>query len=85
MHWQDMLISIGQYIFIIALLPSVLGEDKPALSSSIMTGAILTMFAITYFTLGFWSSTFSSGFLAGMWFYLGWQQYRKKYHNPDTR
>lgn len=78
MHWQDIILSVGQYIFVIALLPSVFGKDKPALSSSLLTGSILAVFSVVYATLGLWSSTIASVVVAVTWFILAWQQYRKK-------
>ena len=78
MHWQDIVLSVGQYIFVIALLPSVLGKDKPALSSSLLTGTVLGVFTVVYATLGLWSSTIASTLVTATWFLLAWQQYRKK-------
>lgn len=78
MAWQDIILSTGQYIFVIALLPSVFGKDKPALSSSLLTGTILGIFSGVYATLGLWSSTVASSAVALTWFILAWQQYRKK-------
>ncbi|MFA5877157.1 MAG: hypothetical protein WC880_02210 [Candidatus Paceibacterota bacterium] len=77
MHWQDIVLSIGQYIFVIALLPSVFGKDKPALSSSLLTGTVLGVFSVVYATLGLWSSTIASVLVTATWFLLAWQQYRK--------
>ncbi|MES2135301.1 MAG: hypothetical protein V4449_03620 [Patescibacteria group bacterium] len=78
MHWQDIVLSIGQYIFVLALLPSVFGKDKPALSSSLLTGSVLAVFSAVYATLNLWSSAVASAIVAGVWFILAWQQYRKK-------
>ena len=78
MHWQDIVLSVGQYIFVIALLPSVFGKDKPALSSSLLTGTVLGVFTVVYATLGLWSSTIASTLVTATWFLLAWQQYRKK-------
>ncbi|TSD05305.1 MAG: hypothetical protein Greene07147_626 [Parcubacteria group bacterium Greene0714_7] len=78
MHWQDIVLSIGQYIFVIALLPSVFGKDKPALSSSLLTGTVLGVFSVVYATLGLWSSTVASILVTATWLLLAWQQYRKK-------
>ncbi len=78
MSWQDIILSIGQYVFVIALLPSVFGKDKPALSSSLITAIILAIFSLVYSTLDLWSSTVASGIVSATWFLLAWQQYRKK-------
>ena len=81
MHWQDIVLSVGQYIFVIALLPSVFGKDKPALSSSLLTGTVLGVFTVVYATLGLWNSTIASTLVTATWFLLAWQQYRKRSKN----
>jgi len=78
MHWQDIVLSIGQYIFVLALLPSVFGKDKPAFSSSLLTGIILAVFSGVYATLGLWNSTVASSAVAFVWLLLAWQKYRQK-------
>jgi hypothetical protein len=54
--WQDAVFSAGTVIFILALLPTLLGPNKPSPITSVLTGAILICFAITYVTLGLWLS-----------------------------
>ncbi|MDD2658012.1 MAG: hypothetical protein PHD04_05220 [Candidatus Pacebacteria bacterium] len=75
MHWQDIVISVGQYVFVLALLPSIFGKDKPALLSSILTGTILLVFGAVYVTLALWSSAISSAVLTVAWFILAFQKY----------
>lgn len=77
MEWQDIVLSVGGYIFILALLPSILGDDKPALSSSLMTGSILGVFAAVYASLGLTSSAISTALLALAWLFLAWQKWRR--------
>src|SRR3989344_2492729 len=78
MALQDIILSGGEYIFVIALLPSVFGGDKPALSSSLLTGFVLAIFSAVYASLDLWSSTIASAIVATTWFVLAWQQYREK-------
>lgn len=54
MIWQDWVFGIGTIIFAIALLPSVFGKEKPAISTSVPTGAILMFFAFTQASLSLW-------------------------------
>ncbi len=75
MVWQDVVISIGQWIFVVALLPSVFGKDKPALSTSLITGAVLAAFAVTFATLLFWNSAISAAILSLTWFVLAVQKH----------
>ena len=76
MSWQDMVLAGGQWIFIVALLPSVFGKDKPALSTSLLTGAVLSVFALTFETLSLWVSAFSTMLTSFTWFFLAFQKYR---------
>jgi hypothetical protein len=77
MHWQDIVLSVGQYIFVIALLPSIFSEDKPAFSSSLLTGSVLAVFSFIYFTLGLWSSCIAAGAVSFTWLILAWQKWRR--------
>jgi hypothetical protein len=76
MHWQDMVISVGQWIMIAALLPTMFGKDKPALSSSLMTATLIAAFGVAYGTLALWSSAASSTALTIAWLVLAYQQWR---------
>ena len=75
MAWQDIVLSVGQWVFIIALLPSVFGKDKPAFSSSVITGGVLGVFALTFATLSLWVSAFSTTLVSITWFVLAVQKY----------
>ena len=77
MHWQDIVLAAGSVTFIIALFPSVLSKDKPALSTSIMTGAVLIIFACVYFTLSLWLSTLTTAITGVIWFILAAQKLKK--------
>lgn len=81
MHWQDIVLTGGTIVFIIALLPSVLSKDKPAVSTSIMTGTVLIVFAYVYFTLSLWFSTLTTALTAALWFTLAVQKLRKSNSN----
>lgn len=75
MIWQDVVLSVGQWIFILALLPSVLGQDKPAFITSLITGSVLGVFAITFSTLALWFSAISTASVSFVWFFLAIQKY----------
>ena len=74
MVWQDIVLSIGQWVFAIGLLPSVFGKDKPALLSSLIMGSVLVVFVFTFATLSLWLSAVST--IAGslIWFVLAAQK-----------
>ena len=78
MQWQDWVFSIGSWIFIIALIPTIKGKDKPQLSTSLITGTILATFAVAYFTLELWLSTISTIGTSLSWFILAYQKFRQK-------
>lgn len=52
MIWQDAVLTLGSILLLVALVPSLLGKDKPASATSLVTGAVLLSFAATYWTLG---------------------------------
>lgn len=76
MVWQDIVITIGQIIFAAALIPSIRGADKPAFSTSSITGSILAIFGITFATLQFWGSMLLSSLVAIEWFILAVQKFQ---------
>lgn len=53
-NWQDLVLTIGSLIFVIALIPSVKGRDKPTFWTSALTGSVLVTFVIVYATLDLW-------------------------------
>ena len=77
MQWQDWIFTLGQAIFVIALIPTIKGKSKPALSTSLATGAILITFALSYFSLQLWFSTIASIVISGAWFLLAYQKYQQ--------
>ena len=75
MHWQDWVFSLGQVIFLIALIPTLKGKNKPEFSTSVITSVILAVFALTYFTLNLIFSTLSSIAMSAAWATLAYQKY----------
>lgn len=78
MIWQDAVLTIGSLIFAIALLPSVLGKDKPAFSTSITTAVVLAIFAFVYTTLSLWFSAATVLLTSLMWSVLAIQKLRSE-------
>ena len=60
MIWQDIVIAIAQVFFVIALIPSIKGTDKPALATSVMNTMLVTIVALTQLTLDLWFSTLTA-------------------------
>lgn len=65
--WQDAVLTVGSVIFILALLPSILGEDKPAAWTSLTTAAVLYVFAAVDLTLGLKFTAFTTAVTATLW------------------
>lgn len=74
MIWQDIILTGGTAIFAVALIPSVLGENKPALTTSLVTGSVLVTFVMVYFSLALWFSAFMTTITASLWLTLAVQQ-----------
>ncbi len=55
--WQDLVLTVGQLIFSIALLPSVFSKNKPSKWTSFMTSIVLGTFGFTFFSLGMMYAT----------------------------
>lgn len=73
-NWQDLVLAIGSIIFVIALVPSVAGKNKPALSTSLLTGTVLVVFGISYLTLTLWYAATTTFMTAVMWYILAAQK-----------
>ena len=78
MIWQDWVFGIGTIIFSIALVPSVLGKEKPAISTSLSTGITLMFFAFAQATLALWFACGASVLASVLWLTLAVQKRREK-------
>lgn len=76
MIWQDVVLSTGQLVFVIALLPAVIGEEKPPFWTCIITGLTILIFAFTFTTLGLLWSAFTSAMAGVIWLLLAWQSWK---------
>lgn len=77
MSWQDWVLSAGQWVFIAALIPTVISHDKPALTTSLITGTVAVIFALTFATLSLWIAALSTLLTSATWFVLAYQKYRQ--------
>jgi hypothetical protein len=78
MSWQDAVLSVGEIIFAIALLPSILSKDKPALATSILNAAVLFIMGFVDLTISLYG-TAGGLFLVGiLWTILAVQKYLDK-------
>ena len=77
MHWQDWIFSIGNFIFAAAVIPTIIGKDKPALATSIVNTSFLVLFIVAFASLQLWLSAFASSLTTTAWFILAYQKYKQ--------
>lgn len=58
----------------LALLPSILSNDKPALWTSIIMVAVLYVFSLTYISLELWFAAATTALTATLWVVLAVQK-----------
>ena len=78
MIWQDWVFGIGTIVFSLALIPAILGKEKPPLSTSLSTGSILFVFAVTQASLSLWFACVMSVVAGCLWITLTVQKYLTK-------
>lgn len=74
MTWQDIVMMICIFGFIPALLPSILSKNKPARLTCLLSGILLSVITICFFSLHLWLSTIAEALGAGAWFVLLFQR-----------
>ncbi len=74
--WQDVVLTVGNTLFLIALIPSIFSEFKPSKWTSLLTAATLTVFTFTYYTLDLVYATSMVGLTAVAWWILFFQRIR---------
>lgn len=76
--WQDYVIGIGAFFFIVTLIPSILSSNKPDIKTSVPTALILYIFTFSYITLGLWLAALTTFGTAFAWSILAFQKYKNK-------
>jgi len=71
--WQDWVIGAGSWIFAIALIPSIIGKEKPVWVTSALTATVLSIYCIAFYTMGMILSAVSGGVTAICWWILFFQ------------
>lgn len=74
-NWQDIVLSISVLAFSVALLPSLLGKQKPRIATSLLTALFLLPEVIVFFSLSLWYSFAMALINAVLWFALAAQRY----------
>lgn len=82
MHtWQDSVLAICVLAFNIALIPSVIGMQKPTLLTSVMTALFLLPEILVFYSLSLWYSFIMVFINASLWTTLAIQRYLQLQHN----
>jgi len=76
--WQDYILSAGEVIFCVTLIPMLLAKEKPPLSSSILTGSVLIVCGVVFGTLHLWLAFVSQIIVGLQWFWLAVQKIKQR-------
>lgn len=76
--WQDAVLAICVLAFNIALIPSVIGKEKPRMATSFLTFTFLVPQAFVFFTLSLWYAFAMSTVNAMLWLALALQKAKIK-------
>ena len=73
--WQDWVLSVIQIVFIVALVPTMLHENKkPTLSTAVMITLGVATASFVYFTLALWGSCVATFIHALQWAIIAYQR-----------
>lgn len=78
MLWQDIVLTVGQFVFSLSLIPTIRAKEKPALSTCVMSAVMLTIYIPTLLSLQMYVSSFATVLVATGWWILLYQSW----HNP---
>ncbi len=80
--WQDLVLGIGAWIFLAAIIPSIIHPSaKAPFSTSVLNTAVLATFSVTYWSLDLWGACASNTALTLGWAVLTMQRYRMNRRN----
>ena len=74
--WQDILLSVGGFVFFLALIPSIRSKNKPSKATCALTAFFLWLYCIVYISLGLWLALVSGILSATAWTILLFQRRR---------
>lgn len=82
-NWQDIVLAAGALVLALGLIPSVISSDKPALTTSVMTGSVLAAYTVTYASLSLWYASAMTAAATALWFVLAVQKARRRNTKPN--
>lgn len=74
--WQDTVIAICQFLFVGSMIPTIRGDDKPALFTSLSSAIIVSVITFSLITLEMWLTAISAAMIMVAWSILAFQKYR---------
>ena len=77
MSWQDVIITSGGFGFIVALIPTILGKNKPSRVTLVLNAAILLACAAVCFSKGMPFGAATVTVTATFWIIVAWQRHRQ--------
>jgi CHASE2 domain-containing sensor protein len=78
MRWEDLVLAVAGFMFSVALVPALRGEEKPPLTSSLTTAGLLGCVGVAYAFLGLWLGLISTGLNCVAWAVLAIQRLRNR-------
>jgi len=75
--WQDVVIGVVQWIFALALVPSIAGPHKPAFETSMITMILLLVLVGVYVSLGLYAAALCTFLCACGWGTLARQRCKR--------
>ena len=76
--WQDVVLMIVGFFFLVALFPSLFSEAKPHWGSSLLTSLLLGISVVCYATLDLWLAAWATGSTLVGWVILLVQSLRSE-------
>lgn len=77
MAWQDWVMSFATFVLGASLIPTIRGDDKPALSTSILTTVFVGVIAAVMASMGLWLSAFANAIIVVAWGVITTQKYQQ--------
>lgn len=81
MSWQDIVLAVGGIVGVIALFPSILSDDKPAIATSVLDGLVAVAITAVDLSLHLLYAAVIATIIAVLWFILAVQQWNR-HHRP---
>jgi hypothetical protein len=73
--WQDIVLAISFAAFNVALIPSMISDQKPAIGTSLLTTTFLIPGLVVYISLSLWYSAIMTAINISFWATLLIQKY----------